>query len=314
MESLKLSLNAVLPIFILMLLGYFLKKIKITDKKGFDTVNKLVFKVFLPVLLFYNIYKTDLGSIFDIKLITFCVLGVVTIFAIGYFAVMFITKDNNKRGVVLQGFFRSNLALLGLPLIGYIYGENSGGLASLTISIVVPLFNVLAVFTLERFCRGKSKLDILEILKGVIKNPLIVGCLVGIAFLLLGIKLPAILEKSVKDVSSVATPLAIIALGAEFEYSTIKESTKELLITVGAKLVVIPFIMLLLAVLLGFRGEALACILITFGAPIAVSSFSMVQQMGGDEHLAAHIVIMSSAFCLITLFGWIYALSYLNLL
>ncbi|MBR3933246.1 MAG: AEC family transporter [Clostridia bacterium] len=131
---------------------------------------------------------------------------------------------------------------------------------------------------------------------------------------MIGIKLPTILEKSVKDVSSVATPLAIIVLGAEFEYSTVKESVKELIITVSTRLVFVPLIMLSAAVLLGFSGEALACILITFGAPIAVSSFSMVQQMGGDEHLAAHVVIMSSAFCLITLFGWIYVLSYLNLL
>ena len=314
MESLKLSFNAVLPIFILMLLGYFLKKIKITDKKGFDTMNKLVFKVFLPVLLFYNIYTTDLGSIFDVKLITFSVLRVLLVFVIGYFVAIIITKDNLKRGVVLQGFFRSNLALLGLPLIGYIYGENSGGLISLVLSIIVPLFNVLAVFTLERFCRGKAKLDIIDVLKGVIKNPLIIGCLVGILFLVLGIKLPVVLEKSVKDISSVATPLAIIALGAEFEYKTIKESSKELLITVCAKLVIIPFVMLLLATLLGFRGEALSCILVVFGTPIAVSSFSMVQQMGGDEHLAAHIVIMSSAFCLLSLFGWIYGLSYLGLI
>ncbi len=314
MESLKLSFNAVSPIFILMLLGYFLKKIKITDKKGFDTINKLVFKVFLPTLLFYNIYKTDIVSILDVKLICFTLTGIFIVFAVGYVAVMFLTKDNNKRGVMLQGFFRSNFALLGIPLVGYIYGENSGGLSSLMLSIVVPFFNVLAVITLERFCIGKNEVNFLEVSKGVIKNPLIIGCLIGLIFVITGIELPPIIEKSVKDVSSVATPLAIIVLGAEFEHSTIKESTKEILITVSAKLLFVPLIMLTAAVLFGIRGEALACVLITFGAPVAVSSFSMVQQMGGDKHLAAHVVIMSSAFCLITLFGWIYVLSFLNLL
>ncbi len=314
MESLKLSLNAVAPIFILMLLGYFLKRIKITDKKGFDTMNKMVFKVFLPTLLFYNIYKTDIVSIIDTKLICFTVAGIFMVFLIGYAAVKFLSEDNNKRGVMLQGFFRSNFALLGIPLIGYIYGENSGGLSSLMLSIVVPLFNILAVITLERFCVGKNEVNFWEILKGVIKNPLIIGCLVGLVFVMTEIELPPILEKSVKDISSVATPLAIIVLGAEFEYSTIKESTKELLITVSAKLLFVPLIMLMAAVLFGIRGEALACVLITFGAPVAVSSFSMVQQMGGDEHLAGHVVIMSSAFCLITLFGWIYVLSFLNYL
>ena len=182
MESLKLSFNAISPIFILMLLGYFLKKIKITDKKGFDMINNLVFRVFLPVLLFYNIYKTDMRGIFDVKLICFSVVGVLFVFALGYFAAMVFTKDNAKRGVMLQGFFRANFALLGVPLIGYIYGENSGGLTALMLSIVVPLFNVLAIFALERFCGGKTKLNILQILKSVFKNPLIVGCIVGIVF------------------------------------------------------------------------------------------------------------------------------------
>ncbi|MBR3933247.1 MAG: AEC family transporter [Clostridia bacterium] len=182
MESLKLSFNAVLPIFILMLLGYFLKKIKITDKKGFDTINKLVFKVFLPILLFYNIYQSDIQSVFDIKLICFTIAGILVIFALGYFAVMIFTEDNNKRGVMLQGFFRSNFALLGLPLIGYIYGENSGGLPSLMLAIVIPLFNILAVITLERFCGGRNELKFLQLLKSIIKNPLIIGCLIGMFF------------------------------------------------------------------------------------------------------------------------------------
>lgn len=314
MESLKLSFQAISPIFLLMLLGYGLKRIKITDKNGFDTMNKLVFKVFLPTLLFYNIYKTDIGNIFDIRLISFTVLGILSVFVIGYFVVKAVTRDDNKRGVILQGILRSNFALLGVPLVGYIYGDRATGLTSLMVSIVVPLFNILAVVTLERFCGDKKELNLAKLLKGIIKNPLIIGCLLGVVFLLLGIQLPEVLEKSVRDVSSVATPLSIIVLGAAFEYSTIKESVKEIVITVGAKLIVVPLVMLVAAVLCGITGEALACVLITFGAPVAVSSFPMVQQMGGDEHLAAHVVILSSACCLITLFGWIYILSFLNLL
>ncbi len=314
MESLTVSFNAVAPIFILMLVGYFLKTIKVTDKKGFDTMNKMVFKVFLPVLLFYNIYKTDIGKILDVKLICFTVVGILAIYIVGYFAVMGLTKDNNKRGVMLQGFFRSNYALLGVPLIMYIYGEGAVGLPSLLLSIVIPIYNVLAVFTLERFCGDKKDFNFGQVLKDVVKNPLIIGCLIGLACLLTGFRLPDILEKSVKDISSVATPLSIIVLGAEFDHSTIKESSNELLITVLAKLVIVPLIMVASAVVLGFRDVALACVLITFGAPVAVSSFAMVQQMGGDEHLAAHVVIMSSAACLLTLFGWIYSLSALGLL
>lgn len=314
MESLELSFNAIVPIFILMLIGYILKKTKVADKKTFDAINKLVFKVFLSVLVFYNIYKTDIASVLNINLIWFSVAGIVAVFILGYFAVMVFTQDNAKRGVMLQGFFRSNFVLLGMPLVKCVCGEESGGLTSLMLGIIIPLFNVLAIVALVRFSDGQEKIDIRQVLKGIIKNPLIIGCLVGLAFLLTGIKLPSLLEKSVKDISAVATPLALIVLGAEFEYSTIKDSLKELLITVSARLVFVPLIMVTIAVLLGFTGEALVCILITFASPMAVSSFTMAQQMGGDEHLAAHMVIMSSAFCLITLFGWIFALSSLNLL
>ncbi len=313
MESLKLSFNAIAPIFILMFLGYFLKKLKITDKKGFDAINKLGFKIFLPVLLFYNVYKTDTGNIFDARLVGFVIAGVALTFAIGYFVVLACTKDNSKRGVMLQGFFRSNFAILGIPLVGYICGEGSGGLASMMVAIVIPTFNVLAVIALECFRTGDSKLNFLRLLKGIITNPLIIGCLVGIVFFLTGIKLPGILEKSVKDVSSIATPLAIIVLGSEFEFSAVRGCLKELVVAVGARLVIVPLIMLMAAVKLGFSGEALACILVIFAAPVAVSSFAMAQQMDGDEQLAAQLVVISSALCLITMFGWIFSLSYLNL-
>ncbi len=234
-------------------------------------------------------------------------------FAVGYFAVLISTKDNAKRGVMLQGFFRSNFAILGIPLVGYICGEGSGGLASMMVAVVMPLFNVLSVAALECFRTGDSKLNFLRLLKGIVTNPLIIGCLVGIVFFMTGIRLPGILEKSVKDVSSVATPLAIIVLGSEFEFSAVKGCLKELVIAVGTKLILVPLIMLTVAVKLGFSGEALACILVIFAAPVAVSSFSMAQQMDGDEQLAAQLVVMSSALCLITLFVWIFSLGYLNL-
>lgn len=313
MESLILSFNAIAPIFVLMLLGYFLKKLNIADKKGFDAINKLVFKIFLPVLLFYNIYKTDIGHIFDVRLIVFVVAGVVLTFTAGYFAVIFSTKDNAKRGVMLQGFFRSNFAILGVPLVGYICGDGAGGLASMMVAVVIPVFNILSVTALECFRGGNTKLNFLRLLKGIITNPLIIGCLLGIAFFLTGIKLPGILEKSVKDISSVATPLAIIVLGSEFEFSAVKGCLKELVITVVTRLVLVPLIMVTAAVKLGFTGEALACILVIFAAPVAVSSFSMAQQMDGDEQLAAQLVVISSALCLLTLFGWIFSLGYFNL-
>lgn len=311
MESLKLSFEAIMPIFLLMLLGYILKLLNVASKPVFDGINKLIFKVFLPILLFYNIYTTELSEVLDLKLIIFTVIGVLLIFVVGSFAVMGLTPSNPKRGVMLQGFFRSNFAILGIPIVNYVCGKQTSGLASLMVAIVVPMFNILAVICLERFRGGK--LNILHMLKGIITNPLVIGCALGALFLALDWKLPSVVENAVIDLSGIASPLAMVVLGASFTFSSIKGRFRELCITVSAKLIVIPLIMLTAAVLLGFKGEALACILVTFGAPAAVSSFSMSQQMGGDEKLAAQVVVVSSALCLLTLFGWIFLLSYLKL-
>ncbi len=311
MESLRLSFEAVMPIFLLMLLGYLLKGIALVPKACFDGMNKLVFKVFLPTLLFYNIYKTQNPDVFSLKLIAFTVIGVLLVFFIGYISVFHLTKDNARRGVMLQGFFRSNYAILGVPLVNYICGDEGGGLVSLMVAIVVPIFNVLAVISLERFRDGS--ISVRKLAKGVITNPLIIGCLLGAVFLGFGITLPPVLEKSVSDVSRIATPLAIIILGASFTFSSIKGYVKELIITVSARLVLVPLAMLSAAVIMGFEGEALACLMVVFGSPVAVSSFSMAKQMDGDENLAAQVVVVSSAACLVTLFLWIFTLSSLGL-
>lgn len=313
MESLKLSFEAIAPIFLLMLLGYVLKRLKVADKKGFDAVNRLVFKVFLPVLLFYNIYKTDTAGVFDVKLIVFTVVGILGVFVAGYIAVFFLTDENPKRGVMLQGFFRANFAILGIPLVNYICGDAAGGLTSLMVAVVVPVFNVLAVIALERFKDGNRHIDISKLIKGVISNPLICGCVAGVVFLAADIKLPAVAETAVSDIGSIATPLAIIVLGSEFEFTEMRGYIKEIAIVVSARLVIVPLVIISAAVALGFSGEALACLLVTFGSPVAVSSFAMAQQMGGDEKLSAQVIVISSAFCLLTLFVWIFALSYLGL-
>ncbi len=311
MDSLLLSVEAVTPIFLLMLLGYGLKQFKMATKDQFNAINRLIFKVFLPIHLFYSVYKTDIKTFFDGKLILFAVVTVLIVFAVGYGLVFLFTKENTKRGVMLQGFFRSNFAILGIPLVNYICGESAGGLSALIVAIIIPLYNILAVITLERFRDGKIQFG--KLLKGIATNPLVISCLIGVIFLALGIQLPSLVETTVSDAASIASPLAIVVLGASFNFSTIKTSIKELAITVCTRLLIVPALAIAAAVWLGFRGEALVCLMVAFGAPTAVSSFSMAQQMGGDEELAAQIVVFTSALCLFSLFGWIFLLSTLQL-
>ncbi len=314
MESLILSFNSIAPIFILMLIGYFIKSKKLLDKKVFDGINTLVFKLLLPALLFYNVYSTDSIENFNLKIFLFTVFSILVIFVLGLLLVLFLSKDNAKRGVMLQGIFRSNFAILGIPLFNSIFDNRLSSLTYLMVAIIIPLFNVLAVLSFEIFNKNASKLNVFSLIKNIIKNPLIIGCALGLLLFAFDISLPSFLEKSVLQISSAATPLALITLGASFSLRSIKGSKREIISVALLRLIIVPALILSAAVLFGFRGEALGCLMVISGAPIAVSSFPMAKSMGGDEELAASTIVITSAFCILTLFGWIFLLGSLSLL
>ena len=306
MENLILSFNVVAPLFFMMVLGYFLKYIKMYDQHTLDIMNKVVFKVFLPVLLFYNVYTTDLGEALDLKLILYAASGVLILFFLLLLIVPRLEKENPKRGVLIQGVFRSNFVIFGIPVATSIYGEGNVGTTAMLIATIVPLFNVLAVISLEIF--RDSQINVKKIAKGVITNPLIVAAVIGIIFLLIGIQLPTSVLSTVKDISKMATPLGLILLGASFSFSDVKKYLNETIIIVIVKLILVPAIMVPLSVFLGFRGIALLTLTIIYGAPTGVSTFQMAKQMDGDSDLAAQLIVFTSFFCIITMFIWIYIL------
>ena len=312
MENLILSFNVVAPLFFMMVLGYFLKYIKMYDQHTLDIMNKVVFKVFLPVLLFYNVYTTDLGEAFDVKLILYAASGVIILFLLLLLIVPRLEKENPKRGVLIQGVFRSNFVIFGIPVATSIYGEGNVGTTAMLIATIVPLFNVLAVISLEIF--RDSQINVKKIAKGVITNPLIIGAVIGIIFLLIGIQLPTSVLSTVKDISKIATPLGLILLGASFSFSDIKKYLNETIIIVIVKLILVPSIMVPLSVYLGFRGIALLTLTIIYGAPTGVSTFQMAKQMDGDSDLAAQLIVFTSFFCIITMFIWIYILKSMALI
>lgn len=312
MENLILSFNVVAPLFFMMVLGYFLKYIKMYDQNTLDIMNKVVFKVFLPVLLFYNVYTTDLGEALDLKLILYAASGVLILFFLLLLIVPRLEKENPKRGVLIQGVFRSNFVIFGIPVATSIYGEGNVGTTAMLIATIVPLFNVLAVISLEIF--RDSQINVKKIAKGVITNPLIVAAVIGIIFLLIGIQLPTSVLSTVKDISKMATPLGLILLGASFSFSDVKKYLNETIIIVIVKLILVPAIMVPLSVFLGFRGIALLTLTIIYGAPTGVSTFQMAKQMDGDSDLAAQIIVFTSFFCIITMFFWIYILKSMALI
>jgi predicted permease len=306
MENLVISLNVVLPLFLLIALGYALKRLKMYDEVTLKNINKLVFKVFLPVYLFHSIYSTDLSAVFDIKVILFAIAGLLIWFLLLMFLIPRMEKDNAKRGVMIQGMFRSNFVLFGLPVAISLCGEDKIGITSLLLGIIVPIYNVLAVITLETFRGGKPSVK--KIAKGIVTNPLIIASVLGVGMYLLQIDLPQVVEKTVVDIGKIATPLALIALGGGFEFSKVKRDVRQLVIAVAGKTVISPLVMVTAAVLLGFRNEVLVPILLMSGAPTAVSSYTMAEQMGGDGELAGEIVVFTTGISIATIFVWVFIL------
>ncbi|MBC5997107.1 AEC family transporter [Romboutsia ilealis] len=312
MENFILSFNVVTPLFLIMSLGYYLKYIKLLDKQTLNVMNSVCFKIFLPILLFFNIYQSDVKSSFNINLIIFSVSSIVILFIILCFLIPKIEKDNKKRGVMIQGIFRSNFVIFGMPIATSIYGEGNIGTTALLIAVIVPLFNLLSVISLELFRDGE--INFKKILKGIITNPLIIASAVGILFVTLNITLPTFVEKSISDIAKIATPLSLILLGGSFSFSHIKEYLKHTVIIVLNKLIFVPLIFIPISIKLGFRGIELLTILLIFAAPVAVSTFQMSKQMDGDSILAEQSIVFTCLFCIPTVFLWILALKQLSLI
>ena len=306
MESLHIALEIVLPLFLLLAVGYCIKLTGIMNETSVRQTNNMIFKVFLPLLVFFNIYKTDLTSSFDMSLLLFAVVGVLLQFIISLCLVILLEHDNARRGVMLQGMFRSNFVLFGIPISTALFGDSAAGLASILIAVIIPLYNMLAVVSLESF-NGK-KPSLWKILVGILTNPLIIASAAGILFVVFHIPLPTVLYKTVSDLSIIATPLAFVILGASFSFGETGRCVRDLCITLGAKLVTYPLLFIALAILMGFRDAHLAVLLTVFGSPIAVSSFTMAQQMGGDDKLAGQLVVFSSLLSVFTMFLFIFGL------
>lgn len=310
MENLIISINVVLPLFICILLGYFLRRIHLVEEGTLKAMNKLCFKVFLPIYLFNSVYAADLAASFNGRLIGFSIAGLIILFLLLMLVIPIIERDNPKRGVMVQAIFRSNFALFGLPVATSLCGEDKIGPTSLLLGIGVPFFNIMAVIALETF-RGK-KPSVRKMVRGVVTNPLIIACVLGIIFNLLKIELPYAVAKSATDLGRVATPLSLVVLGGEFVFGKVKGHVKQLSITLISKLVLSPLVMVSIGIGLGFRNEMLVPILIMFGAPTAVSSFTMAQQMEGDADLAGEIVVFTSGLSILTMFLWVFVLKQLG--
>ncbi len=318
MDVFLFSLNVVLPIIILSVLGFVLRSIRFLTQDFLRVANAFVFNICLPSLLFVNIYNIDKINSIPWDIVTFAGLVTFVLFCVGFIYVMLFIKDPKQKGVILQGFFRSNYIVIGLPIAFSIAGEQAQELASVLAAFMVPFYNILAVISLTVFLpQDDSKASffkmLFHVLKKIIKNPLIIGAITGLACLAIR---PFVGEwrlknseiqfifQSVENLSKVATPLALVVLGGEFSFSSAKRLWSKIAQVVTMRLAIVPTVsFFLLSFFLPHLGAVeYAALLGLFAAPSAVSSAVMAQSMGNDGELASQIVVWTSVFSAFTLF------------
>ena len=329
-EAFLFAANAVLPIILLIALGYFVKRIGLLDTDFFNAGNKLVFRVLLPVMLFCNVYKIDKLSDVNAAFLIYGIGAVILIFLAAIPLCCAFTKDNSKRGVLIQGIFRSNYAIIGIPLAESLFGQSGAAAAGVMSAFCVPLFNILGVISLTVFngSSERKRIDIKKILTGIVKNPLIIGTVAGLLVLGIrglfvqwgiGFRLSdiTVIYKTLDSIRSVCTPFALIVLGGRFEFSAVSRLKKEIIFGTATRNIAVPAAGLTAAYLLmsplSLSGEHFATYIGVFATPVAVSSAVMAREMGGDDELAGQLVVWTSVFSTVTIFVYVTVLKLLGI-
>ncbi len=310
--AISVAFWAVFPLVCLIGIGCFLRFRRLFNDENIVHMNNLCFKVFLPTTLFANIYNSDFSTAFDAKLVLFAIVSTSIVFCVLLLTIPKIERNNKNTAVMIQGIFRSNYMFFGLSVVGSVFGQSGIAVASILGAFIVPVYNALSVFVLEKYCGKKPGLKNLFI--SMLKNPLIVASLFSFAFVIIGIKLPLPIVDLIGDVGSISTPFALILIGGGFKLVSTKGFLKQLLISVVGKLLVVPLIFVPIAILLGFTGQALTALLIMFASPTAVSSYTMAQNIGANHELAGQIVVFTTVISLFTIFFAIFAFDLLLLL
>ncbi len=314
MENLIFSLNATMPIFMLMVLGYFLNRIGWMDDVLAAKLNTFVFRVSLPVTLYNQLAGVDIYAAWDSGFVLFCFCAtLISVLLAAFISLLF--PDKAERGELIQASYRSSAALLGLAFIENIYG--SSAMAPLMIIGAVPLYNVVAVVALSLTDPEQQGLDretLLHTLRGIVTNPILIGILIGLGWSLLKLPRPLILTKTCASVGATATPLGLMAMGASFDFKKASGKLKPALVASFLKLFGFNLIFLPIAIRLGYREEKLVAILVMLGSATTVSCYVMAKNMHHDGVLSSSVVMLTTLFSAFSLTFWLFLMKSFGML
>jgi predicted permease len=340
-DSFIYSINATVPVFLVMVLGGLIKKIGIIDEHFANVANRYVFKVALPVLLFRDLSKSDFKSQFEPKFVLYCSIVTILMFSLVWIFTEILMKDDTQKGAFIQGSCRSSAAILGMAFVQNMYSDT--GMAPLMIVAAVPLFNIFAVVVLTFKAHPKevvvNEIDTYETVQNIndneevvtdnitikktvshktdnikkasiniVKNPIIIGIVLGFISSMLNMKYPVIINKTIESIAQTATPIALICIGAGFEGRKAIKKIKPTLVATFIKLIGLAAVFIPIGVALGFRNQELVAALIMLASPTTVTSYVMAKSMDNDEVLSSSIIVLTTVLSSITLTGWIFIL------
>lgn len=312
MESLRLAVSVVLPLLIYMAVGGMIRKLGIFSQDSFKALNGMIFKIFLPLTLFFDVYEADLNVAIRPEIFVFSFAGVLGIYLLTWFIVSARIKENADASTMIQGIYRSNFVLFGNSIALSLCGREGQALVAALSALVVPMYNVLAVILFE--CKRGGNVKLSKIIVNILKNPLVDAGVLGCVMNVLHIRLPEMVMSPFERMGDIATPLALVVLGGLLSFGSIVKHKKYLIAAVSGRLVIVPLLAVIAAIAAGFRGEQLVAVLSIFAAPTAVASTPMAQSMGGNGALAGEIVVMTSACCILTIFLFVLGLSGLGMI
>ena len=313
LESFQVAFNAVMPLLLLLGVGWAAVRSGVTDRAFMNRLNTLNFKLFFPFLMFKNVYGAEPENLPTTALMITGVVSLLVLVALLMIVVPRIVKENPRRGTIIQAIFRSNFIIYGIPLTTFVFGDGKASVCGIMVMIMVSMFNILSVVVLEYY-RDGGKVRPGPLLLGIVKNPLLQGCVAGMLCYLLGIKLPVFLKEPVFALGSMASTLALVVLGANLQFAELKKNGRTITTVLLVRLLLLPLVMVPLGWLIGLRGVELFLILMIYGTPVATASYPMAQNMGGDGQLAGQLVFVSTVASLGTIFLFIFTMSQLGLL
>ncbi|MCU0331936.1 MAG: AEC family transporter [Ignavibacteriaceae bacterium] len=313
-ENIIFTGNVVAPVFLLVALGYFVKRINVINENFVEVTSRFVYSVSLPALVFINIVEIDLSEAIDFKQIIYIYAATLFSFFIVWIVSIPFIKDGKNLSVFVQGAYRSNFAIVGFAIVSKLFGNFALGKAALVLAFILPLYNILAVIILTVPLRKEKKLNLKGTIIEIVLNPLIVAVIVGLLFSYFKIIIPSVINSTVGFLSELALPLALVGIGGSLNLQNIKRAQGLAFTSSAIKVILVPLILTLGAYYYGFRELDLGIMFVLFASPTAIVSFIMAEAMGANSKLAGNIVLISTIASVFTIAAGIVILKELALI